>query len=472
MTPNPEQILRSRRVLTPEGLRPAELHLRDGRIASVRPLEPEASAGLLASPAAPAPEDAGAGAHPPLLDLGDRCLIPGVVDTHVHVNEPGRTEWEGFETATRAAAAGGITALIDMPLNSIPVTTTLEALRTKAASAEGHCWIDVGFWGGVVPGNAHELEPMIDAGVTGFKAFLIHSGIDDFPAAGEADLRQAMPILARRGIPLLVHAELCRAGDPDDGRPSARYADYLASRPRAWENDAVRLMIDLCRDTGCPVHIVHLSSADALEDLAAARREGLPITVETCPHYLYFAAEDVPAGSTQYKCAPPIREAENRERLWQGLRDGTIDFVVCDHSPCTPALKRFDTGDFMAAWGGIASLQFSLSVVWTQARARGFQLEQVLAWMAGRTARFAGLEGRKGAIAPGHDADLVAWDPEAEFVLEPGRIHHRHKVTPYLDHVLRGVIETTWLRGHRVYDRGAFSPAPLGRALWRNTSGR
>lgn len=450
--PESDLYLRSRRVMTAEGERPATLHIRDGRIQGVLgPLDP--------------PSDV------PVTDLADLVLMPGVVDTHVHVNEPGRTEWEGFETATRAAAMGGITTLIDMPLNSMPVTTTLRALEVKQAAGRGKAWIDFGFWGGVVPGNVLELEPMIDAGVMGFKAFLCHSGIDDFPDVKSEDLRASMPILARRGIPLLVHAELPVHPAPDSGDPR-RYATYLASRPASWEVAAVRRMIALCREYGTAVHIVHLSAADALPDLAEAKREGLPITVETCPHYLVFAAEEIPDGATHFKCAPPIREVANRERLWQGLADGTIDFVACDHSPCTPDLKLMEEGDFMRAWGGVSSLQFSLPVVWTHAHERGLGLEQVVRWLCGRTAAFAGLEGRKGAIAPGSDADLVVWDPEAEFEVAPGMIQHRHKVTPYTGRTLLGRVEATYLRGMKIVERGQFLGSPRGRGLVRLNAAR
>lgn len=458
------RFVRGDRVFTPQGLRPATLELDAGRIVSVTideasPAEGSASAG----PAGNRPEAA------LTLNVTGQVLLPGFVDTHVHVNQPGRTEWEGFETATRAAAAGGITTLIDMPLNSIPVTTTLKAFEAKVASAEGHCQVDYGLWGGVIPGNHRELEPMIDAGVPGFKCFLCHSGIDDFPNATEAELRIAMPILARRNIPLLVHAELIPPGTPeDDPRITSRhYTDYLASRPRAWENDAVRLMIRLCRETGCAVHIVHLSSSDVLPELAEARAEGLPISVETCPHYLTFDAAQIPDGATHFKCAPPIREADNREKLWQGLRDGVIDFVVCDHSPCTPNLKLMDSGDFLHAWGGISSLQFSPSVIWTQARARGFGLEHLVSWICGRTARFAGLT-QKGSLAEGRDADFVLFDPDERWELTEDRIHHRHRLTPYLGQTLQGVVHSTWLRGQKIFERGApdwHSPTPAGRLL-------
>lgn len=439
-------VILSQRVILPGGTQRAAVRVTDGRIASVLPphdLPPDV----------------------PVVDVGASALMAGVVDTHVHVNEPGRTEWEGYETATQAAAVGGITTLIDMPLNSIPVTTTLAALKAKREAAYGHCWIDVGFWGGVVPGNASELEGMIASGVKGFKAFLTHSGIDDFPNVTEADLRIAMPLLARHGVPLLVHAELEGEGPDLAGMSARSYGTFLASRPASWEVEAVRLMIRLCRETGCRVHIVHLSAADTLPDLEAAKREGLPITAETCPHYLVFAAEDIPDGATAFKCAPPIREAENRKRLWDGLRSGTLDFVACDHSPCTPGLKLPESGDFLRAWGGISSLQFSLPVLWTQARARGFALDDLARWLCQRPAAFAGLDGKKGAIAPGLDADLVVWNPDAVFLVDPDQIRHRHAVTPYLGRALVGVVERTYLRGNPIHVHGVLDPTPMGESL-------
>lgn len=438
--------LLSQRVVLPPGVQDAAVLIRGGRIEAVV-----------------SPAEIPAGYQ--VLDVGTAVVMPGVVDTHVHVNEPGRTEWEGFMTATQAAASGGITTLIDMPLNSMPVTTTLAALQEKQAAAHDRCWVDVGFWGGVIPGNTHELEAMIQAGVRGFKAFLTHSGIDDFPDVTEADLRAAMTVLARHGIPLLAHAEL-EVSHPDlTGRDPRAYATFLASRPPEWEVEAVRMLIRLCRETGCQVHVVHLSAADALQDLALAKREGLAITAETCPHYLVFSAEEIPDGATEFKCAPPIREAANRERLWEALRDGTLDFVACDHSPCTPGLKLQDTGDFMQAWGGISSLQLILPVLWTHASERGFGLTDLARWICERTARFAGMGDRKGRIAPGLDADLVVWDPEAPFTVDGALLRHRHPLTPYAGRALMGVIERTFLRGRPIYHHGVLDPHPKGRLL-------
>ncbi|MBI4534817.1 MAG: allantoinase AllB, partial [Ignavibacteriae bacterium] len=304
-------------------------------------------------------------------DFGDLVVSPGLVDSHVHINEPGRTEWEGFETATRAAAAGGITTLIDMPLNSTPVTTNDIALQAKVNAANGQCWVDYGFYGGLVPGNVAGLRSLIDAGVLGIKAFLIHSGIDDFPNVTEADLRTAMPVIAQSGIPLLVHAELNTGSNLKKSDSPRSYAEYMDSRPRAWENKAIELMTRLSREFNCRVHIVHLSSSDAIPRLKQARQSGLPITVETCPHYLVFSSECIRDGDTRFKCAPPIRENENRKLLWAGLRDSVIDFIVSDHSPCPPELKEIEAGDFQRAWGGISSLQFGLPAVWTEAREQG-----------------------------------------------------------------------------------------------------
>ncbi|MBI4424814.1 MAG: allantoinase AllB [Elusimicrobia bacterium] len=442
----PDLVVTSRRTVLPDGVREAAVVVHSGRIAAV-------------VPAGRAPAGGRA------VDLGDAALLPGIVDTHAHLNEPGREAWEGFETGTRAALAGGITTVVDMPLNSIPATTTREALDQKARAAERRCGADYAFWGGVVPGNAGELEPMLDAGVCGFKCFLIDSGVPEFPAVGEAELRRAMPILARRGAPLLVHAELEAAAEPASAGEPRRYASYLASRPRAWENEAVRLMIRLCRETGCPVHVVHLSSSEALADLALARREGLPITAETCPHYLTFSAEEIPDGATQFKCAPPIREAENRERLWQGLSDGTLGMIVSDHSPCEPALKRLERGAFAEAWGGIASLQFSLAAAWTGARERGLGLERLAAWMSEAPAALAGLSA-KGRIGPGMDADLVAFEPEAACPTAPSEVLHKHKLTPYAGRPLLGRVQRVWLRGETALEAGrptGFSGARQGR---------
>ena len=442
MTPPGDFALRSTRVVCPDGLRPAVVVVRQGRIEFV---------------GGETPRDI------EVRDVGALAILPGVVDAHVHVNEPGRTEWEGFETATRAAAAGGITTIVDMPLNSIPVTTTAEALDIKRAAARGRVSVDCAFWGGVIPGCVGDLPALIAAGARGAKAFLVHSGIDEFPASDPGTLRAAMAALRDAGAPLLAHAELmgaCCASPtfaPD-------YADYLASRPRAWENDAIRMLIGLCRDTGCRTHIVHLSSADALDLVAAAKESGLPLTAETCPHYLTFEAESIPARSPAFKCAPPIRESENRERLWEGLRRGVLDLVVSDHSPSSPDLKSRAGGDFIAAWGGIASVQFSLSAVWTGASARGFGLVDVSRWMSWASARLAGLSARKGALAPGFDADLTLFDPEASLTVRPESVLHRHPLTPYLGMELRGVVRETWVRGHKVYDRGNFMP-PVGDLL-------
>ncbi|MDX6500583.1 MAG: allantoinase [Blastocatellia bacterium] len=411
-----------------------------------------------------------------ILEAGeDSIVMPGLVDSHVHVNEPGRTEWEGFATATRAAAAGGVTTIVDMPLNCIPATTTVDALKAKLTAARGKLMVDSAFWGGVVPGNTAELAKLWDAGVVGFKCFLVHSGVDEFPNVTESDLRTAMPELARLGAMLIVHAEVpgpidsacCQApGDAAD----RSYETFLHSRPRAAENEAIELMIRLSRDTGCRIHIVHHSSADALAALRAAKAAGAQLTVETCPHYLHFAAEDIPDGATEFKCCPPIRERANREQLWEALRDGTIDMVVSDHSPCPPEMKVREQGDFMRAWGGISSLQLRLPLMWTEASARGFTIDQLAEWLCAAPARQVGLAPVKGSISVGGDADIVIWNPEREFLVAPGLIQHRHKLTPYAGETLRGVVEKTFLRGQMVYDGGEFGE-PKGQLLFRARSG-
>ena len=400
----------------------------------------------------------------PVQDVGSNVVSPGLVDCHVHINEPGRTDWEGYETATRAAAAGGVTSLVDMPLNCIPVTTSAAALAAKLAACRDQCWVDVGFWGGVIPGNTPELPALAHAGVLGCKAFMVHSGIDEFPNATREDLQAAMPVLRANGLPLLAHAELDLGADVAETDPRA-YRGYLESRPTSWEDAAIAQLIELSRETGCHVHVVHLSAATSLPALRAAKDEGLPITVETCPHYLCLEAEQIPDGATQFKCAPPIREHANREALWRGLFEGVIDFVITDHSPCTPQLKLFERGHFHDAWGGIASLQLGLPALWTQASERGATLTQLAKWTSESPARFAGLSQRKGRIAAGYDADLVVWDPEARFSVRPEHLFFKHRVSPYLGMDLRGAVRATYLRGQPVFEGGKHAVAPLGRML-------
>ncbi len=439
--------LRSRRIVGPDGrIRPGTVLIEEGRIRA-----------LVSRPAtATVPPDI------PVEDLGTRVIAPGLVDSHVHVNEPGRTDWEGFATATRAAAAGGVTTLVDMPLNCLPVTTTRAALEEKRRAASGQLHVDVGFWGGVIPGNAGELAELAAGGALGCKAFLVHSGIEEFPNATEADLRAAMPVLRDAGLPLLVHAELDLGDAPPAGGDPRAYAGYLRSRPAAWEDAAIALLIKLARETGCAVHVVHLSSAASVNQIARAKADGLHFTAETCPHYLCLEAESVPDGATEYKCAPPIRDHENREALWRGLKDGVIDFVVSDHSPCTPALKGRERGDFAEAWGGIASLQLGLPAVWTEASRRGHSLSDISAWMSARPAALAGLGRRKGQIAPGFDADLVVWDPEAEIEVNAEQLQFRHKLSPYLGRRLLGRVEATFLRGRLAYDGSGHPAGPVG----------
>jgi allantoinase len=400
----------------------------------------------------------------PLRDVGDRVVSPGLVDCHVHVNEPGRTEWEGYVTATRAAAAGGVTSLVDMPLNCIPVTTTGPALAQKLAACRGKCFVDVGFWGGVVPGNAGELGALARGGVLGCKAFMVHSGIDEFPNATREDLAAAMPLLRDAGLPLLAHAEL-DLGAPAGSTDPRTYRGYLESRPSAWEDAAIQMLIELCRETRCHVHIVHLSAASSLPALRAAKAEGLPISVETCPHYLCLDAESIPDGATLFKCAPPIRDRANRDELWGALLDGSIDFVISDHSPCTPQLKQLERGHFHDAWGGIASLQLGLSTIWTHAAPRGASLVDLARWMSTHPAHFAGLARRKGRLAPGYDADLVVWDPDESFTLEPEPLFFKHRVSPYLGMQLRGRVHATVLRGHEVFDGRGHPAGPIGELL-------
>ncbi|MFZ0637912.1 MAG: allantoinase AllB [Candidatus Acidiferrales bacterium] len=407
----------------------------------------------------------------PIDDAGDRVVMPGIVDTHVHINEPGRTEWEGFTTATRAALAGGVTTLIEMPLNSIPATTSVSAYREKLAAAAGKLWVDTGFWGGVVPGNQSELAPLWREGVFGFKCFLVPSGVDEFRHVSEADLRAALPALAELGAPLLAHAEQAeiieKATKAAAKLHATKHSSWLASRPRAAEDAAIAALIALAKEFRSRLHIVHVSSSGALDLLRTAKTEGVAVTAETCPHYLTFAAEEISDGATECKCAPPIREGANREMLWAGLADGTLELIATDHSPCPPAMKRQDTGDFFAAWGGIASLELALSSVWTSARQRGYPVGRLAEWMCRAPARLAGLGARKGKIAAGYDADFVVWDPAAKFSVEPERLHQRHKITPYAGRELFGVVAATYLRGRKIFEHGEFLAGPIGTVLKR-----
>ncbi|MFD8481537.1 allantoinase AllB [Kitasatospora sp. NPDC059673] len=440
-------LIRSRRVVLPEGERAADVLVRGGRIERVAAYRTLPAGGREMS------------------DLGELALLPGLVDTHVHINEPGRTEWEGFASATRAAAAGGVTTLIDMPLNSVPPTTTVEGLAAKRKAAEGSIWVDAGFWGGAVPGNTSELELLYREGVFGFKSFLAPSGVAEFPhLATPADLAAALTEQARLGALAIVHAEDPAVLDAAPHVPGVRYRDFLASRPERAETAAVAALLACARRTGARVHLLHVSSAAVLPLLRRARADGVQVTAETCPHYLTLAAEQVPDGGTAFKCCPPIRGAANRELLWQALADGEFAAVVSDHSPSTPELKLpGGSGDFASAWGGIASLQLGLPAVWTQSRRRGHSLADVVRWMAAGPAALVGLSGTKGAIAPGCDADLVAFDPDAEFTVHPERLHHKNPVTPYAGRPLVGQVRRTWLRGRPVDPAGA----PHGRQLVR-----
>lgn len=446
-------VIRSKRVVARDAVKPCSIHIEDGRISAVGGWDE-------------LPRDW------PLVDAGQSVIMPGLVDTHVHINEPGRTDWEGFASATRAAAAGGVTTLVDMPLNSIPATTTSAALATKLAAARGNCWVDVGFWGGAVPGNVKDLQRLFDDGVLGFKCFLIPPGVDEFGWLRESDLRIALEELARIGALLAVHAELPGPVEraerqlKEQGADSRQYSTFLSSRPRKAEDDAVATLIRLSGETGCRVHIVHLSSSDALPMLRNARARGVPITVETCPHYLCLAAEDISQGATEFKCCPPIRDRENCEALWSALGEGLIQMVVSDHSPCPPDLKRRDSGDFFLAWGGISSLQLRFPLICTAARERHYSLPQIVKWLSREAAALVAL-GQKGAIEKGFDADLVICDPEETFRVEASWLHHRHKLTPYEGQTLCGVVRATFLRGRKIYENGNFVGAPSGEMLLR-----
>jgi len=442
----------SSRVVTPDGVRPAAVLVEGERIRSV------VSADQVPD-------------HAEVENFGDTAILPGLVDSHVHINDPGRADWEGFETATLAAAAGGYTTLLDMPLNCLPATIDVAALAAKRAVARNRCRVDWMAWGGVVPSNQHDIEPLAAAGVAGFKCFLVHPGIDGFTMVTEPELRTALPQIARTGLPLLVHAELPE--QIESATEKLRNADwtdykiYLRSRPEEAELLAIRMLLKLSSEYKFRLHIVHLSASVALPELRAARSMGLALTVETCPHYLHFIAETIPNGGTIFKCAPPIRGRENCDRLWAGLRDGTIDLVATDHSPCPPEMKKFAQGDFRAAWGGIASLSIALPVMNTEASKRGFSLSDVARWMAEAPAKLSGCDARKGRIAAGYDADFVLFEPESEFVVSEDRLHYRHPVSPYLGEKLRGVVKATYLRGKLVFRDGEFPGEAIGQEYQR-----
>lgn len=451
--------VRSTRVLTGDGLSPATLILDGGKIAAVRAWD-------------------GVQGLSELRDFGDLILLPGLVDSHVHINDPGR-DWEGFDTATRAAAAGGVTTLVDMPLNCVPETVNVEALEAKRRAADGHAWVDWAAWGGVVRGNPEELPGLVAAGVPGFKCFLIDSGIEGFAWLDESNLRAALEKLRGTGRPLLAHAEL--AGPIEEATRELKatlaswrhYVAHLASRPQMAESDAIALLFRMVEEYRTPIHVVHLSSAGVtLNLLQSARRQGLPMTVETCPHYLWFAAEDIPDGATEYKCAPPIRRSGNREKLWQALEDGVIDMVVTDHSPCPPAMKHREEGRFDLAWGGIAGLGLALPVMWTAMHQRGFDTpaaaQRIGKWMSAGPARLAGFLGRKGVLAESADADFAVFDPDAEWSVTADDLYFRHKISPYLGAKMRGRVRETWLRGERVFHDGRFGEYPRGRELVRS----
>ncbi|MBT5747861.1 MAG: allantoinase AllB [Candidatus Marinimicrobia bacterium] len=446
MRPIPDFAIASQKVLTLEGEKPAAILIKGEKILDVVSIEN-------------IPENC------PTEDMGNNVIMPGLVDAHVHINEPGRTDWEGFETATKAAAAGGITTIVDMPLNCIPVTTTVDALNQKIIATKDQLWIDCGFYGGLIPDNIQDLESLADAGVLGFKAFLSPSGIDEFPNISEKHLREALHILAKKGIPVLVHAELENGATSSEENKTYKY--FQESRPKSWENNAIKLLIQLCREFNVHIHIVHLSSADILPEIAQTRKDGFPLTVETCPHYLHFSSERISDGDTRFKCAPPIWNGENRENLWAGLEEGIINFITSDHSPCTPELKNLEAGNFEKAWGGISSLQFALPVIWTECKQRGYSLEQLINWMSKQPAKFIGKDQQKGQISPGFDADLVCWNPDKKYIIKKEVIHHKNKLTPYEGESLYGVVNATFLRGQKVYENGQFLGKSKGKIIFK-----
>jgi len=440
-------VIRAKRAVTAIGERPVAVAITNGEIIALLDFNAKVEAG----------QD--------YEVLG--VLMPGVVDTHVHINEPGRTPWEGFATATRAAAAGGVTTIIDMPLNSIPPTVTPDALAIKKSVAETQCSVDVGFWGGSIPGNVSQLEPLLKAGVFGFKCFLLHSGVDEFPASSLDDLASALQVLAKHDGLMVVHAEDSVAIQRSSKAASKKYSEFLASRPKGAENVAIAQLIEESRRTGARVHVLHLSSSDAIAMIASAQEDGVKISTETCPHYLSLNSDEIADGATQYKCCPPIRESANQDRLWQGLKAGIISMIVSDHSPCTPDLKLFEVGDFQAAWGGISSLQIGVPIIWTEGSKRGISLFDLATWMSSRPAELVGLT-RKGSIDVGKDADMYLFDPDKTFIVDPLKLAHKNPVSPYAGKVLKGVVSKTWLRGKLVHDDGNFIGSPQGKFLSRS----
>jgi len=447
--------LKSKKVILNGTMTPACVEIKDGLIFAIHKYEKSLECSI--------------------EDLHDLALMPGLVDTHVHINEPGRTEWEGFNTATQAAAAGGITTLVDMPLNCIPVTTTKKAFAEKLEAVRDKLWVDCGFWGGVIPENIDELDELLSAGVLGVKSFLIDSGIEEFPNVKADDIRRALPILAKHDVPYLIHAEL-DCNDQENVEIGEKYRSFLQSRPKNWENQAVNMMLDLAKEAKAnglnnKIHIVHLSSDEALEVIRQAKKEGLEFTAETCPHYLTIASEDIPDGKTVFKCCPPIREESNRQNLWRAIKEGVISFIVSDHSPCTPQLKEIDSGDLEKAWGGISALQFGLPLIWTEAKRQGFELVEVARLMSLETAKFAGLDKRKGQIAVGYDADLLIFDENSHFEISSDMIKHRHKITPYVGRNVLGIVKRTYVRGHLVFDNAnnkQFINTPIGKPLLKH----
>ena len=445
---NIDSAIKSKRVLTPDGIKEAIILISEGKIVElVSTLDYELEIEI--------------------RDVGNSVVMPGIIDPHVHINEPGRTEWEGFITSTKSAAAGGITTMIEMPLNALPVTTTAKNFEIKLEAAKNKLYVNCGFWGGVVPENQNELEKLLESGVFGLKAFLTHSGIDDFPNVNAVHLRKALKILKQYNKPLLVHCEIDSPHAESnllDQNPNSYFA-YLKSRPKSWEDSAIKLMIDLCRETESHIHIVHLSSANSIGQIKKAKVEGLPLTVETAPHYLFFKAEEIPDGATQYKCAPPIREKENNDQLWNALLDGTIDFIATDHSPSLPLLKEIESGNFKKAWGGIAGLQFSLPVIWTKMKEKNTAVEKLLKWLCEQPAQLCQLNSSKGKIQKNFDADITVWNPDQKFKVTESIIQHRHKITPYLNQELFGVVEQTFVNGKKVFDYGSVIDLNKGKIL-------
>ncbi|MEH6535108.1 MAG: allantoinase AllB [Psychroserpens sp.] len=403
----------------------------------------------------------------PFLDYKNLIVMPGIIDVHVHINEPGREDWEGFDTATKAAAIGGITTLIEMPLNASPVTTDLRAFQLKQETSKDKLHVNCGFYGGIIPTNINDIEDLINEGVFGIKGFLTHSGIDEFPNVSKIDLEAIAPILKKYNIPLLLHCELTDDNVPEVTN-SKSYKEYLQSRPQHWETNAIDLAIDIQKRFDIKVHIVHLSASEGIERIKQRQQETNKLTVETCPHYLYFNAEAIPDESPVYKCAPPIRERTNNDKLWDFLLDDGFNFLASDHSPAPPERKQLESGDFFKAWGGISGLQFTLPILFSEGKRRGLSTEKLILLLTKKPAEFLSLDYKKGSLIVDFDADITVWDDSQRFQITENSIHHKHKATPYLNETVFGKVIHTFVNGVQVVENSKLKTLQQGKLLLKD----